>query len=75
MEIVPKASLCIILVSVVEQVIPEDGKKRTASYYVNLCRPLLPMPGINCPAGAWACKVWTDGLKNQQYQVKCKRTR
>ena len=35
----------------------EDGVNDAYTYYVNLCRPLVPMPGINCPAGAWACQV------------------
>ena len=30
-------------------------------YYINLCHPLNPIPGIRCPAGAAACKV--DGNK------------
>ncbi|KAL9969231.1 hypothetical protein ACROYT_G021424 [Oculina patagonica] len=38
-------------------VMSEDASKDSYEYYVNLCRPLLPMPGINCPAGAWACGV------------------
>ncbi|XP_022790425.1 cation-independent mannose-6-phosphate receptor-like [Stylophora pistillata] len=48
--------------------------KDVASYYVNLCRPLLPMPGKNCPAGVWACKVWKN-QEGTQYQVKCYLTR
>ena len=36
---------------------PEEGSGGSFNYYVNLCRPLLPMPGTNCPAGAWACRI------------------
>ena len=35
----------------------EDGVDDSYNYYVNLCRPLVPMLGTNCPAGAWACRV------------------
>ncbi|XP_077977392.1 cation-independent mannose-6-phosphate receptor-like [Glandiceps talaboti] len=28
-----------------------------ASYYINLCRPLNPIPNSHCPAGASACSV------------------
>lgn len=35
----------------------EEGSRDSYNYYVNLCRPLLPMPGTNCPAGAWACRI------------------
>ena len=36
------------------QVVPAD-KATSHSYYINVCRPLVPVPGINCPAGAFAC--------------------
>ena len=42
---------------IVTQVTSGDGVDDPYNYYVNLCRPLVPMPGTNCPAGAWACRV------------------
>ena len=35
----------------------EEGGSDPYSYYVNLCRPLVPMPGKKCAAGAWACRI------------------
>jgi len=43
--------------NILKQVTSEDGVDDSYTYYVNLCRPLVPMPGTNCPAGAWACRV------------------
>ena len=43
--------------NILKQVTTEDGSDDSYNYYVNLCRPLVPMPGLNCPAGAWACRV------------------
>ena len=43
--------------NILKQVTSEDGVDDSYSYYVNLCRPLVPMPGTNCPAGAWSCRV------------------
>lgn len=45
------------LFAVVKQVTNEGGTDDSYSYYVNLCRPLVPMPGKNCPAAAWACRI------------------
>lgn len=45
------------LYDVVKQVTNEGGTDDSYSYYVNLCRPLVPMPGKNCPAAAWACRI------------------
>ena len=36
---------------------------------MNLCRPLVPMPGTNCPAGSWACRIKGDVI-----QVNDKKT-
>ena len=49
--------LCSFDAIYLKQVTSEEGNGDSYDYYVNLCRPLLPMPGINCPAGAWACRV------------------
>ncbi|EDO46654.1 predicted protein [Nematostella vectensis] len=35
-------------------VVPSGGTK--SSYFINVCRPLVPMAGVNCPAGAAACE-------------------
>ena len=32
-----------------------------AAFYINLCRPLNPMPDTQCPAGAGACMVSSNG--------------
>lgn len=39
-----------------KQVTHEEDTTDTAKYYLNLCRPLVPMQGINCPAGSWFCR-------------------
>lgn len=42
----------------------EGDNGKVTSFYLNLCRPLVPMHGINCPAGSWAC--WVEGDQDPQ---------
>ena len=51
-----------------KQVTNEGDTDDSNTYYVNLCRPLVPMPGKNCKAGAWACKI--SGKKGDTPQVR-----
>lgn len=32
-----------------------SGKK--AAYYINVCRPLEPIPHLNCPPGSAVCEI------------------
>ena len=51
------------VLSFFKQVTNEGGTDDSASYYVNLCRPLVPMPGKNCPPGSWACRIDGDFIQ------------
>ena len=44
-----------------------------ASYFINVCRPLEPIQGIACPAGAAVCEV-TESHKTKvsnQHPIYC----
>ena len=59
--------------NILKQVTSEDGVDDSYTYYVNLCRPLVPMPGTNCPAGAWACRVKKQAdQENGKHEIQVK---
>ncbi|XP_067097484.1 cation-independent mannose-6-phosphate receptor [Osmerus mordax] len=40
----------------------EDGDKdQTPDFYVNICQPLNPIPGVNCPPGTIVCMDPVEG--------------
>ena len=58
-----------------KQVTNEGATGDSAIYYVNLCRPLVPMQGKNCPPGSWACRIegnriQVSGLSRVAYFVR-----
>ena len=53
------------------QVTNEEGDNgKVTRFYLNLCRPLVPMHGINCPAGSWACWVEGNQVTFQGHKLK-----
>lgn len=34
-----------------------DVSGRKAAYYINVCRPLEPIPHVNCPPGSAVCEI------------------
>uniref|UniRef100_A0A672PLU1 Cation-independent mannose-6-phosphate receptor-like n=1 Tax=Sinocyclocheilus grahami TaxID=75366 RepID=A0A672PLU1_SINGR len=42
--------------------INEDlGRGKSPDFYINICQPLNPIPGVNCPPGAAVCMDPVDG--------------
>ncbi|KTG06542.1 hypothetical protein cypCar_00005040 [Cyprinus carpio] len=42
--------------------INEDlGRDKSPDFYINICQPLNPIPGVNCPPGAAVCMDPVDG--------------
>ncbi|XP_038598480.1 LOW QUALITY PROTEIN: cation-independent mannose-6-phosphate receptor [Tachyglossus aculeatus] len=39
----------------------DDVSDTTPDFYINICQPLNPIPGVKCPPGSAVCKVPVDG--------------
>ncbi|XP_062912676.1 cation-independent mannose-6-phosphate receptor [Mobula hypostoma] len=38
-----------------------DGQGDSPDFYISICQPLMPLPGINCPPGSAVCMDPVDG--------------